>query len=194
MKTKVMITAALAIGVASAALAHSGATGIVKERMVAMSAMGDAVKAVAPMMSGEAAYEAAAVRQAAELIGAHAGNAMTELFPEDNENAASYVKDAIWKDWDTFTGLAEQLHTYSEGLALAAENGLASSEGGMADAGAMMGGDAMMGSGDMMGGGGMMADATMGREELAEMPADAVFAMVSDTCSSCHTRFRTEAK
>ena len=64
----------------------------------------------------------------------------------------------------------------------------------MADAGAMMGGDAMMGSGDMMGGGGMMADATMGREELAEMPADAVFAMVSDTCSSCHTRFRTEAK
>ncbi|WP_367274890.1 cytochrome c [uncultured Maritimibacter sp.] len=159
-----------------------------------MSAMGDAVKAVAPMMSGEAAYDAAAVREAAELIGSHAGTAMTELFPEDNENAASYVKDAIWQDWDTFADLAERLHTYSEGLALAAENGLASSESGMADAGAMMGGNAMMGSDDMMGGSGMMAGATMGREELAEMPADAVFAMVSNTCSACHTRFRTEAK
>ncbi|WP_425053806.1 c-type cytochrome [Psychromarinibacter sp. S121] len=189
-----MIPAALAIGVASAALAHTGATGIVKERMVAMSAMGDAVKAIAPMMSGEAAYDAEVVREAAELIGSHAGSAMTELFPENNENAASYVKDAIWEDWDTFTELAERLHTYSEGLALAADNGLASSRNGMADAGAMMGGDAMMGSGDMMGGSGMMADATMGREELAEMPADAVFAMVSETCSSCHTRFRTEAK
>lgn len=194
MKIKGLIPAALAIGVASAALAHTGATGIVKERMVAMSAMGDAVKAVAPMMSGEAAYDAAAVREAAELIGSHAGTAMTELFREDNENAASYVKDAIWQDWDTFADLAERLHTYSEGLALAAENGLASSESGMADAGAMMGGNAMMGSDDMMGGSGMMAGATMGREELAEMPADAVFAMVSNTCSACHTRFRTEAK
>ena len=194
MKIKGLIPAALAIGVASAALAHTGATGIVKERMVAMSAMGDAVKAVAPMMSGEAAYDAAAVREAADLIGKHADSAMTELFPEDNENAASYVKDAIWEDWDTFTELADRLNTYSEGLALAAENGLASSEGGMADTGAMMGGDAMMGSDNMMGGGSMMSDVTMGPEDLAEMPADAVFAMVSDTCSSCHTRFRAEAK
>ncbi len=34
MKIKGLIPAALAIGVASAALAHTGATGIVKERMV----------------------------------------------------------------------------------------------------------------------------------------------------------------
>lgn len=193
MNTKRIFAGVAAIGLASAALAHTGATGIVKERMVAMSAMGDAVKEISPMMSGEADYDAAAVREAAEVIGMHAGETMTRLFPEDNENEASYVKDAIWEDWETFAELAERLHSYSEGLALAAENGLGSSQDGMADAGAMMGGGDMMGSGSMMGGG-MMADATMGREELAEMPADAVFAMVSDTCSSCHTRFRTEAK
>ncbi|MGY9046331.1 hypothetical protein P775_15630 [Puniceibacterium antarcticum] len=187
MNTNRIIAIAAAIGIASAAIAHTGATGIVKERMVAMSAMGDAIKAVTPMMSGEADYDAAAVREAAEAIGMHAGESMTELFPEDNENMASYVKDAIWEDWETFAELAERLHTSSEGLALAAGNGLAGSQDGMTDAGAMMGGSDMMG-------GGMMADATMGREELAEMSADAVFAMVSDTCSSCHTKFRKEAK
>ena len=193
MNTKRIIVAVAAIGVASAALAHTGATGIVKERMVAMSAMGDAIKTIAPMMSGETDFDAAAVRGAAEVIGLHAGESLTRLFPADNENMASYVKEAIWEDWETFAELAERLHTYSEGLALAADNGLAPAHDGMADAGAMMGGGDMMGSGSMMGGG-MMADATMGREELAEMPADAVFAMVSDTCSSCHTKFRTEAK
>ena len=55
MKTKFPFTRHIACGVlfagvASAALAHSGATGLVKERMVAMSAMGDAIKSVAPMM------------------------------------------------------------------------------------------------------------------------------------------------
>ena len=187
MKIKRIIASAAAIGIASAAIAHTGATGIVKERMVAMSAMGDAVKAIAPMMSGEATYDAAAVRNAAEVIGEHAGPSMTRLFPEDADNKASYVKDAIWEDWETFAELAERLHTYSEGLALSAGNGLAASQDGMANAGAMMGSDSMMG-------GGMMADGTMGREELADMPADAVFAMVSDTCSACHTRFRKKAK
>ena len=193
MKKTGFIAAVVAVSVASAALAHSGATGIVKERMVAMSAMGDAIKAVAPIMSGEAAYDAAAVRRAAEAIGSHAGDAMTRLFPEDNENMASYVKGAIWEDWGSFAELAEQLQTYSEGLALAAGNGLADQQNVMGDAGSMMGGDDMMGGSVMMGGGVMSAD-MFGREELAKMPADAVFTMVSNTCSSCHTRFRTEAK
>lgn len=191
MKTKFTLAAVAAIGVASAALAHSGATGIVKERMVAMSSMADAVKKIAPMMSGAVDYDADAVRDAAEEIGKHAGPSMTRLFPEDGENMASYVKPAIWEDWNTFSDLAERLHTYSEGLALAAENGPAMSDQRMADAGSMMGGG-MMGASSMMGG--MGSDATMGREELADMPADKVFSLVSNTCSSCHTRFRKEAR
>jgi len=118
---------------------------------------------------------------------------MTRLFPADNENMASYVKASIWQDWATFAELAERLHTYSEGLALAAENGPAAPKQGMADAASMMGGGGMMGAGSMMGTG-MALEATLGREELADMPANEVFSLVSNTCSTCHTRFRKEAK
>jgi cytochrome c556 len=170
------------------ALAALTVAGIVKERMVAMSAMGDFVKAAAPMKSGAAAYNPAAVRHTAETIGKRAGDAMTWLFPEENENMASYVNNAIWEDWDAFAELAEQLHTYSEDLALAAGNGLEGQQSNMAESGAMMGGSSMMGAD------GIETADMMGREELAEMPADAVFAMMSNTCSSCQTRFRTETK
>ena len=63
----------------------------------------------------------------------------------------------------------------------------------MADAASMMGGGGMMGAGSMMGTG-MALEATLGREELADMPANEVFSLVSNTCSTCHTRFRKEAK
>ncbi|MDD9743988.1 MAG: cytochrome c [Marinovum algicola] len=193
MRTKFTIATVAALSLASAALAHTGAKGIVRERMVAMSAMADAIKTIAPMMSGASEYEAAAVRDAAEAIGRHAGASMTRLFPADNENMASYVKASIWQDWATFAELAERLHTYSEGLALAAENGPAAPKQGMADAASMMGGGGMMGAGSMMGTG-MALEATLGREELADMPANEVFSLVSNTCSTCHTRFRKEAK
>lgn len=34
----------------------------------------------------------------------------------------------------------------------------------------------------------------MTAEQLAAMPADGVFNMVAQTCSSCHTKFRLEKK
>lgn len=194
MKPTGIITSAVLVGVASVALAHSGATGIVKERMDAMSVLSKAVKQVAPMMSGETAYDADTVRHAAETIGTHAGDSMTRLFPEGSTGMPSVAKDAIWDDWESFAGLAEELHRYAEGLALAADNPPASQSGTMSDTSAMMGGSDMMGANAMMGGSDMMVDNTMGPEELAVMPANAVFAKVSDTCSSCHTRFRAKAK
>jgi cytochrome c556 len=194
MKPTGIITSAVLVGVASAALAHSGATGIVKERMDAMSVLSKAVKQVAPMMSGETAYDADTVRHAAETIGTHAGDSMPRLFPEGSTGMPSVAKDAIWDDWESFAGLAEELHRYAEGLALAADNPPASQSGTMSDTSAMMGGSDMMGANAMMGGSDMMVDNTMGPEELAVMPANAVFAKVSDTCSSCHTRFRAKAK
>ena len=50
MKKTTIVAAVLIAGTAVTAFAHSGATGIVKERMDAMLAMGKAVKTVAPMM------------------------------------------------------------------------------------------------------------------------------------------------
>ena len=186
---KIVFGAIVVSTIAATAFAHGGAKGIVKERMDGMSALGKTIKALAPMMRGEGHYDAKTVRQGAQTIRAHAGASLTKLFPVGSGGMPSEAKDIVWQDWEEFGALAEQLHLYSEGLALAADNGLMMSGGASVDAGSMMGtGSAMMGGGSLM-----MTD-TLGLEELAEMSADGVFAMVSQTCSSCHTKFRAEAK
>ncbi|MAS04790.1 MAG: cytochrome C [Ahrensia sp.] len=191
------IIGAGAIGLASivAAYAHGGATGIVKERMEAMGTMSDVVKALSAMMRGETAYNADAVRDGAETIRRHAGEALTGLFPEGSGGEPSEAKAEVWSNWDEFSALAAQLETLSEGLGLAADNGLMSGSGGQAQGGMMGGGTGMMGSANtMMGGTAPM----MGRggsfdaAVLAAMPADGVFNMIAQSCSACHTKFRLE--
>ncbi|WP_170362736.1 c-type cytochrome [Ruegeria arenilitoris] len=186
---KLTTGAVLASMIAVTALAHGGATGIVKERMDGMSAMKDAMKTLTPMMQGKTPYDAGTVRDAAETIGRHAGDSMTRLFPEGSDGMPSEAKPAIWQDWDAFAELAEQLQTYAEGLALAADNGLMMAGAGQGSG--LMGGSGMMGGASMMGGG-AMTGGPPGREELSEMPADGVFMMLGQTCSACHTRFRSE--
>ena len=197
---KIIDAGAIGLAFVAAAHAHGGATGIVKERMQAMEVMGDAVKTLAAMMSGETDYDAATVREKAVTIREHAGDAITRLFPEGSGGEPSEAKPGIWSDWEEFAALAMQLETYAEGLEQAAGNGLMHG-GGAPGAGNMMGtGNGMMGSGSgMMGGGsGMMGGGMMGAvgapnaEALAAMPADGVFAMMTQTCSACHTKFRAE--
>ena len=194
MKKTTIVAAVLIAGTAVTAFAHSGATGIVKERMDAMLAMGKAVKTVAPMMRGETAYDAETVRDAARLFQQHAGESMTKLFPEGSDGKPSEAKPEIWTDWNSFAGLAAQLETFSAGLAAAADNGLmmaGTQHGSMMEGSNTMMGSSGMGSGSMMGAGGMMGGArSVG--DLSQMPADGVFMMLSQVCSACHTRFRAE--
>ena len=98
----------LAIG---AALAHGGATGIVKERMDGMEAMGKALSSVADMFKGITSYNAAEVVNSAEIVGLHARE-MKILFPDTPESRESLVSDAmpaIWQDLEDFLSLAERL-------------------------------------------------------------------------------------
>ncbi|UWQ77422.1 cytochrome c [Leisingera sp. M658] len=196
--SKLVSGAALASLIAVAAHAHSGATGVVKERMDGMGVMKDSMKVLAPMMQGKTAYDAAAVRREAKKIGTHAGDVLTALFPKGSNGHPSEAKAEIWTDWEGFVDLAERLQTYSDGLASAAENGLMMSKAqgtGMMSNSTMMG-SSHMGSGSMMGGGmvagGAMMGGSPGAEALSQMPADGVFMMLSQTCSACHTRFREE--
>ena len=189
MKKTTIVAAVLIAGTAVTAFAHSGATGIVKERMDAMLAMGKAVKTVAPMMRGETAYDAETVRDAARLFQQHAGESMTKLFPEGTGGMPSEAKDEVWTDWERFAALASQLEEYSEGLERAADNGLGGMGGNTSmDGASMMGGGSMMGGDTTMMGGSTMMDAAA----IAEMPADAAFAMTTQVCSACHERFRAE--
>ena len=203
---------------AAAALAHGGATGIVKERMDGMSAMKDSMKILTPMMQGKTPYNAQTVRSEAKKIGRHAGESMTKLFPEGSDGLRGFAirslwkqlrhagesmtklfpegsdgkpseaKSEIWQDWGSFAELARQLESYSEGLVLAADNGLMMSGSGHGSG--MMGGASMMGGGSMMGAG--MMGGSPNQAQFSEMPADGVFMMLSQTCSACHTQFRSE--
>ena len=186
------------VGLSATAFAHSGATGVVKERMDAMKSMGEAIKQITPMMSGEAAYDQAAVRAAAQSIAKDAGEAMTSLFPEGSTDHPSEVLPRTWDEWDRFVALADQLQVAASGLALAAGNGLhgdghmMNDQSGMMGAGSgmMSGGAGMMGGGMMMGNGGLPSGMTA--EQISQMPADGAFMMLTQTCSACHDRYRKD--
>ncbi len=195
MKKSTVFATILASTTALAAFAHGGATGIVKERMDAMSAMGKAVKSIAPMMRGEIAYDADVVRQAAQTFSTHSGEAMTSLFTEGTGGAPSEAKDAIWTKWEEFSELAERLGVISEGMVGAADNGLmAASESATSSSTMMGGGSSMMGGGATMMGGDATMGSVMTAEQIAGMPVDGAFNMVTQVCSACHTKFRLESQ
>lgn len=195
-KVKLLLGGVAALGLATAALAHAGATGVVKERMDAMKSMGDAIKAIKPMMSGEAEYDAATVRDAAQTIERLSGKTMTGKFPEGSTGHPSEAKPEIWSDWERFQALAEDLAVAARGLGLAADNGL-HGDNHMGQMGHMMGQQGMMG-GTMMStdGNAMMGHAAMSghmtAEHLGQMPADGAYVMLTQVCSACHDRFRLE--
>ena len=194
MKKSLILSGLLIAATTMSALAHGGATGIVKERMDAMSAMGKAIKSIAPMMRGDIPYNAEVVKQAAKTFEKHSGQAMTSLFPEGTGGKPSEADDRIWTDWSGFEQLSEQLKNAARGLALAAPNGLMAAGDGHMSSGSMMGNSSgMMGGSSMMGGGSQMG-AHMTAEQWQQMPADGAFAMVTQTCSACHTKYRVESK
>lgn len=169
--------------------AHVGAKGIVKERMDAMLGMGKIVKSLSAMMRGDSEYDAKLVKEGAAIIKSHAGEAMTKQFPEDVKSEHSEARSEIWKNWEEFKDLASQLEVLAGALEKAADNGLMkNAQHGTGMMGSKSG--SMMGNPAMMGQGGKMPDA----EILASMPADGVFNMLAQTCSSCHTKFRLEKK
>lgn len=183
MKRKTVFAAALVAVIGAGgtvALAHTGATGVVKERMELMESIGDATKALSEIMKGSVTYDAAKVKTLAKTIEGHGGETMTALFPKDSLDHPSQALPAIWTDWDRFSEIADQLSAYAGALGKAADNPRAAASTGMMQGGSMM----TQGGGMMMGGGAPSAD------HLASMPPDAAFMHVAQTCSACHQDFR----
>jgi cytochrome c556 len=190
MTYKLMIAGLCAAGLAAGAWAHSGAMGVVKERMDAMKAMGDAVKRIKPMMSGEAEYDAAAVQAAARVIAEEAGAAMTGKFPEGSGGGVSEALPAVWSDRARFEALARDLEVTARGLEHAAQNGTHGAGHMSGEMSGMMGGTSGMMGGGMMGTDHMSG--AMSVERIGKMPADGAFVMMTQVCSACHDRFREE--
>ncbi len=212
-KNKILGAIALS-SLGAAALAHNGATGVVMERMMGMSAMCDVMKDLAPMMQGQVPYDEWAVRDAAAVLQSHAGDNMARLFPEEPIPASSYAKPEIWSDWPRFEALSEELRLYAEGLDIAAVNGLDVPAPIAAPPDDMAGMPGMKSAKaptevppetftveELMG---LVARADQNAATIAEPTADGkftgidfevaaaddVFERISQTCASCHSLYR----
>ena len=114
---------ALTMTVSIAAIAHEGATGVVKERMDGMKAIGQQVKIMVPMMKGALPYDPEQVAKSATIIESHSGETFTALFPEGSNEHPSEALSDIWDDWSTFTGLANELNAKAGDLKTVASSG-----------------------------------------------------------------------
>ncbi|MEP0942146.1 MAG: cytochrome c [Rhizobiaceae bacterium] len=111
--------------IAAGAFAHGGATGIVKQRMDGMMAMGKALGTVADMFKGKTAFDADQVAAAAKIVEGHAAE-MGALFPDtkaSREGKGTEALPSIWESKDEFLALASALESKSADLAkVAASN------------------------------------------------------------------------
>ena len=140
-----------------AAFAHGGASGVVKQRMDAMSDMSKVMKTMATMMRGESPLDAGTIKTSARTILGHSGEALTKLFPENSNEKPSEALDDIWSNWAEFESLADQLKKLATGMESAAGNDLMmAGQGSSMMKGAMMGKSGMMSGGDMMAKSGVM--------------------------------------
>ena len=107
--------------------AHDGATGIVKERMDLMKALGGEMKKLAAMFNGETPFDPAEIAAAASRIEDHSGGHMLRLFPEGSTDHPSEAKADIWRHWPEFEAKADDLGTRASVLAAVADTGEAES-------------------------------------------------------------------
>lgn len=181
------VTAALISG---AVLAHTGATGIVKERMDGMVALRDGVRDVTPIMRGQVDYDADAVMDFARIVQDHSGQAMTELFPEGSGGMPSQARDTVWSDGEDFEKLAMELEVLGQALEASAVNGLsADNQAETSMSTDLMGTGMDTGMGSMMG---LSETDELDIDALAAMSAGDLFTQIGQTCSACHTKYRAE--
>jgi cytochrome c556 len=102
------------------ALAHEGATGIVKERMDAMTESGKAMKAATESI--RANRDLASIKDRALAISATAAR-IAALFPPGSDQKPTDAKPEIWSHWDDFTARAGELKDESAKLAVAVDTG-----------------------------------------------------------------------
>lgn len=114
--------------------AHEGASGVVKQRMMAMKDMAAGTKELSLMVTGKKAYDAERVKAIAAMIKGHAGE-IPKLFPKGTNHHPSEATAKVWTHWDDFKGHAQKLAEFADGLASAAPNGKTAALGSFAKIG-----------------------------------------------------------
>ncbi len=113
---KIAMAGLAAISIGGLAFAHSGATGIVKERMDSMKSIGGSMKAISKLDWGSPKTARIALERDAKSIAMHASH-IVKMFPENSIKGPSEAISAIWEKPDEFAKLAEALETRAAELA-----------------------------------------------------------------------------
>ena len=98
------------LGLPVLALAHSGATGIVKERMEVMEDVGAVMKELGAMVKGDTAFDAQVVARRGQDLKSHAER-IPGLFPEGSIHGPSEALPAIWENFESFSKIASDLES-----------------------------------------------------------------------------------
>lgn len=107
-KWAIPVFVAIALAAVVQAGAHSGATGIVKERMEMMKAIGANLKVLGDMVKGVASFDPQTAKAAALTIAGH-GAAIPVQFPNGPVSPPSEASEKIWTDWERFAALANDM-------------------------------------------------------------------------------------
>ena len=108
--------------IVSGALAHSGATGIVKQRMDMMSDIARLTKLIGQMVKRETAFDAAQIEKAALSLREHA-RMVPDMFPEGSTQTPTEALPVIWTDWPGFAAANADFEAAASDLAKAAATG-----------------------------------------------------------------------
>ena len=112
MKRLLLISSSAVLFAVVGAFAHSGATGIVKERMHAMKKIAAATKAIATTDWQDVAIARSIVRANATVLNKHASE-IVGLFPNNSIQGPSEAIPAIWERPEEFRQLAKILEASS---------------------------------------------------------------------------------
>ncbi|MGB7286358.1 MAG: cytochrome c [Salaquimonas sp.] len=100
-KRTLAAAAALTLIVTGTAIAHKGATGMVKMRMDAMSAIGDNMKSISAMLTGKTTFDGALLSTQAREISDHA-TTFPDHFMMQMDDQMTEASPAIWEKPDEF--------------------------------------------------------------------------------------------
>ncbi len=117
------LSAVMGVAVAfSPVHAHKGATGVVKERMMAMKSMGRQMKELGAMVTGKTPYDADRAREIAAALSEHVKE-IPDQFPKDSLDPPTEALPRIWKNWEDFRTKATETLRAAEKLAASAGDG-----------------------------------------------------------------------
>lgn len=157
---------------AGVAFAHSGATGVVKERMELMGVLDRAMKDLATLVRAPGEGDGERLVELAVTIREHAGAAITAKFPDGSINGPSDALPEIWDDWADFESRADRLHMLADALAEAAVTAETSPTDPLAFPIAGL--------------------QRLTEEQAREAPPSVLVAHISANCSACHLEYRDD--